>query len=115
MDDETERELSIERKVNTINLYQFYRKPHLTRFFDNAELICQTLNVSSTEIAEFMRTIFLISGSSMEGASLARNLNPNLNKKYFEREVDMMLPVTRILRNRSREVIVDLKHAKGFA
>ena len=51
----------------------------------------------------------------MEGASLARNLNPNLNKKYFEREVDMMLPVTRILRNRSRKVIVDLKHAKGFA
>ena len=60
MDDETERELSIEQKVNTINLYQFYRKPHLTRFFDNAELLYQTLNVSSTEIAEFMRTIFLI-------------------------------------------------------
>lgn len=45
MDDETERELSIEQKVNTINLYQFYRKPHLTRFFDNAELLYQTLNV----------------------------------------------------------------------
>lgn len=50
----------------------------------------------------------------MEGAFLARNLNPNLSKKYHEGEMDLMLHLAKILRGRSRQVIVDLKYAKGF-
>ena len=49
----------------------------------------------------------------MEGAFLARNLNPNLSKKYHEGEMDLMLHLAKILRGRSRQV--DLKYAKGFA
>ena len=104
MDDETERELSIERKANSIELYPHYRKHFFGRVSNYFELLYQTPNVS----------LPIISGSFMEGAAFARNLNPHLNKKLYEQEVDIMVPVTKILRNRSREVIADLGYAKGF-
>ena len=102
MDDEMERELSTERKVNLIELYPYYCKDDLARHFNYIELINQTLNLR----------LPTVSGSCMEGAALVRNLNPNL--KLPEKEIDIMLPVTKILRNRSKEVIVDLEYAKGY-
>ena len=105
MEDETERELSTERKINSIILYLHYRKPLIAKVYDFIELLDQTKK----------EKLPIVSGSCMEGAQMARNLNPNMNKKYYEREFDIMFPVTKILRNRSREVIVDLGYAKGFA
>ena len=58
---------------------------------------------------------YLLSGSVVEGSSFVRNLNPNLRQNKVECEVDIMNPLAKILTNRSREVIVDLTYAKGFA
>ena len=58
---------------------------------------------------------YLPSGSIMEGSAFVRNLNPNFENYKMEQEVDIMDLLAKILKNRSREVIVDLTYAKGFA
>ena len=115
----TERELSIERRINQKHLYSQF--PEIKWNF------CRILNfnwdeqLNETVIERYMKLCqaimaesFLSSGSVMEGALLARNLNPKISNKYHEVEIDIMFPLTKILRNRSREVIVDLQYAKGF-
>ena len=119
IDEETERELSIERKVNQKNLYS--RFPKLKwNFFQTllisiAEQLNETVKERGMELVKDITGSFLLSGSAIESALDARNLNPTLPKKYYEGELDIMLPLTKILRNKSREVIVDLEYAKGFA
>ena len=67
------------------------------------------------ELAKAYAELFVLSGSAVEGALNARNMNPiNVTNKCYEGELDIMFPFTKILRNKSREVIIDLEHAKGF-
>ena len=54
-------------------------------------------------------------GSIVEGPFFARNFNSSFPESYIEGEVDVMISLGKILRNKSREVIVDLTYAKGFA
>ena len=49
-----------------------------------------------------------------EGTIGTRHLNPKFSKIYFENEIDVMFPVAKILRSKSKEVILDLIYAKGF-
>ena len=119
IDEETERELSIERKVNQKNLYSRFPKLKWNCFqtllISIAEQLNETVKERGMELVKDITGSFLLSGSAIEGALDARNLNPTLPKKYYEGELDIMLPLTKILRNKSREVIVDLEYAKGFA
>ena len=119
MDDETERELSIERRINQKHLYsefpKFIGNYFQTLNFNFDEQLNKTVIEGGMKLfPPFMGESFLLCGSFMEGALNARNLNPTLPNKYYEGELDIMLPLTKILRNRSRDVIVDLEYAKGF-
>ena len=122
MDEEMKRELSTERRISQAHLYSEFPKikwnfrQTLNFNFD------EQLNETDIEGIEgrmklsqaIMGRPFLFSGSAMEGALHAKNVNPTLPNKYYEIEIDIMFPLTKILRNRSREVIVDLEYAKGF-
>ena len=57
----------------------------------------------------------MLSGSLAEGSAFVRRLNPNLKENIIEQEIDIMDPLAKILKDRSRKVIVDLAYAKGFA
>ena len=59
--------------------------------------------------------MFELSGSVVEGCAFARNLNSNLPRKYIDGEFDIMFPFAKILRNKYRDIIVDLTYARGFA
>ena len=113
-----ERELSIERQINQKHLYAKFPKLKWNCFqsfiFSVAEQFNGTVKERGMELAKAIAGSFLLSGSAIEGALNARSLNPTLPNKYYEGELDIMLPLTKILRNRSREVIVDLEYAKGF-
>ena len=117
MDEETERELSIERQINQKHLYSEFPKSKWNSseilISSIAEQLNGTVKKATMEFAKKLGS-FLLSGSCIEGAANARSLNPTLPNKYHESEFDVMLPLTKILRNRSREVIVDLEYAKGF-
>ena len=113
-----ERELSIERQINQKHLYANFPKLKRNCFqsfiFSVVEQLNGTVKERGMELAKAIAGPFLLSGSAVEGAVNARSLNPALPNKYYEGELDIMLPITKILRNRSREVIVDLEYAKGF-
>ena len=116
---ETERELSIERQINQKSFYFNFHK-FKWNFWETlidgiAEQLNPTVKESGIKFARELAGSYKFSGSFMEGAAFARNLNPNFHKELFEGELDIMFPLTKILRNRSREVIVDLEYAKGFA
>ena len=57
---------------------------------------------------------FIYSGSFMEGAFLARNLNPKQKQRFYEAEFDMMFPLGRIVNGKEADVIQELDYAKGF-
>ena len=46
---------------------------------------------------------------------MVRNLKPNRPQEYIETEADIMRYLGKILKGRSREIIVGLTYAKGFA
>ena len=117
MDKESERELSVERLLYQSSSYSHCVKLDfkMKGFFVNiAEHLNPVVKASALEALEKLFEHVQLSGSVAEGAMFARNLNPNLPKKYLEGEFDLMLPFAKILRNKSREVIVDLVYAKGF-
>ena len=119
MDEETERELFIERQINQKQLYsefpKFKRNFFQSFIFSFAEQLNGTFKEKGMELAKAYAELFVLSGSAVEGALNARNMNPiNVTNKCYEGELDIMFPFTKILRNKSREVIIDLEHAKGF-
>ena len=118
MDKETERELSIERQVKQKSFYFTFCKFKWNFWQTLSDSIVEQLNPTVKESGiKFARELvrsYKFSGSFMEGAAFARNLNPNFHKELREGELDIMFPFAKILRNRSREVIVDLEYAKGF-
>ena len=118
MDEESERELSIERLLHQSSLYSHCVKFDFMMkcFFVNiAEQLNPVAKANALETLEKYFEQFQLSGSLVEGAVFARNLNPNLPEKYLESEFDLMLPFAKILRNKSTEIIFDLTYAKGFA
>lgn len=121
MDEETEREFSLERQVYEKCLYYIfpkfswiYQPRFITGFIEQLNPGVKQRAIELAQKANDSVGSIFWSGSVMEGAFLARNLNPNLSKKYHEGEMDLMLHLAKILRGRSRQVIVDLKYAKGF-
>ena len=119
MDEEPEKELSIERLLHDNSLYGHclkFKHDSMKCFFVNiAEQLHPKVKISAVEAIEDLSKTFQMSGSIMEGAAYARNLNPSLPKKYAEAEFDFMIPFAKILKNKSIEIIVDLTYAKGFA
>ena len=117
MDEKSKRELSIERILNHKKLHLLSAKCNfdITKRF--AFNVLEQLNPAiKTSAYEAIKNSIKMqpSGSTIEGAFFARNLNPNFPEKYIEGEMDVMLPLATISRNKSREVIVDLTYAKGF-
>ena len=119
MDEESEKELSTERLLHHNSLYSHcvkFKYDFLKRFFVNiAEQLNPAVKTSAVEAIENFYVKYQMSGSIMEGAAFARNLNPNLLEKYVEGEFDIMFPFAKVLKNKSIEIIVDLTYAKGFA
>ena len=116
MEKETERELSIERQVNYADFHKFKWNYWQTLMEGIAEQLNPTVKENGKKFARELVKSFQLSGSFMEGAAFVRNLNPNFQKDLLcEGEMDMMFPLSKILKNRLEEVIVDLEYAKGFA
>ena len=121
MDEETDREFSLERQAYQKGLYSLfpkfnwiYQPRFISGFIEQFNPAVKERVIELAKEAKESIGSFFWSGSVMEGAFLVRNLNPNLSKKYHEVEIDLMMHLTKILRSRSREVIVDLEYAKGF-
>ena len=113
MDANVEQELFIEDLLNQINLDIYFPK------FDNDLLKALFMNMfrDSPEIVDVLKQfsqMLLFSGSVVEGALAIRNLNPNSPRNVIEAEGDIMLPIARVLKDKSKDVIVDLEYAKGF-
>ena len=119
MDKESERESSIETLLNQERIYSYCQKVEydfMKRLFvDLVEQLNPVLKESALEDFGELSQMFQLSGSVVEGCAFARNLNPNLPGKYIEGEFDIMLPFAKILKNKYREIIVDLTYARGFA
>ena len=116
MEKETERELSIERQVNYADFHKFKWNYWQTLMEGIAEQLNPTVKENGKKFARELVKSFQLSGSFMEGAAFVRNLNPNFQKDLLcEGEMDMMFPLSKTLKNRLEEVIVDLEYAKGFA
>ena len=116
MDANVEQETLIEHWLNQINLdfhFPKFENDSIKAFFMN--MIEETLVTSESVnlFNEFSKS-FLFSGSFMEGAAFIRNINPNLPRNFFEVEYDIMFPIAKVLKNKSKDVIVDLEYAKGF-
>ena len=113
MDANVEQELFIEDLLNQINLDIYFPK------FNNDLLKALIMNMfrDSPEIVDVLKQcsqMLLFSGSVVEGALAIRNINPNFPRNAIEAEVDIMLPIARVLKYKSKDVIVDLEYAKGF-
>ena len=110
MDANVEQETLIEHWLNQINLdfhFPKFENDSIKAFFMN--MIEETLVTSESVnlFNEFSKS-FLFSGSFMEGAAFIRNINPNLPRNFFEVEYDIMFPIAKVLKNKSKDVIVDL-------
>ena len=114
-----EREQSLERLLKQINVgFYFPKHKHDAMKTVSANIVGQlheSFLESTIEYVEKVAEYWNFSGSAVEGAALARNLNPNLRQKYIEYEFDAMIILAKILKGKAREIIVDLTYAKGFA
>ena len=115
MDANLEQEILIEHLLNQINLDFHFPKFENDSIADFMNMLGESL-VTSENInlfKEFSES-FLISGSFMEGAAFIRNINPNFSRNFAEVEYDIMFPMAKVLKYKSKDVIVDLEYAKGF-
>ena len=116
MDASLEKEILIEHWLNQINLVFYFPK------FENDSIKAFLINmlreslVTSESVNLFQKfsDSFLFSGSFMEGAAFIRNINKNLPRNFFEAEFDIMFPTAKVLKRKSKDVILDLEYAKGF-
>ena len=109
MEHKTENEFSIEPWLSKIIAHSHHGKFGLNfikSFFDDMTLGGNFGDISVDDV---------IFGSMVEGSTSVRNLNPKFKKGTYEMEMDVMVPRAKILKDKSREVIVDLAYAKGFA
>ena len=116
MDANLEQEILIEHWLNQINLdfhFPKFENDSIKAFFMN--MLGESLVTSeSVNLFKKFSESFLFSGSFMEGAAFIRNINPNLPRNFFEAEYDIMFPIAKVLKYKSKDVIVDLEYAKGF-
>ena len=103
-------------------LSQIIRESHDLKFDNVVDKFKRLANriIGENFCENFMKYVMkdinsLLSGSAAEGSAFVRNLNPSFENNKMEQEVDIMNLLAKILKNRSREVIVDLTYAKGFA
>ena len=116
MDANLEQEILIEHWLNQINLdfhFPKFENDSMKAFLMNmlGELL---VTAESVNLFKKFSERFLFSGSIMEGAAFIRNINPNLPRNFFEVEYDIMFPIAKVLKYKSKNVIVDLEYAKGF-
>ena len=120
MDEESKRELSVER---LLNLKKMDLLPQKFNFDFMKCFVCNILEqlnpAIKTSTYDAVKQCFIEHcqpcGSIVEGPFFARNFNSSFPESYIETEADIMISLGKILRNKSREVIVDLTYAKGFA
>ena len=114
-----DREQSLERLLKQINVGSYFPKDiHDVMKTISANIVGQqpkSFLENAMEHVEKVAECWNYSGSAVEGAAYARNLNPNLRKKYVECEWDVMIILAKILKTKAKEIIVDLTYAKGFA
>ena len=119
MEKEAERERLIEQLLNQTSMDKYNSKLGNDAIKNKVFHLTKELSVSETERAfkclekSFENT--QISGSIAEGAAMVRNLKSNLPEEYIQTEVDLMCSPGKILKSRSREIIIDLPYTKGFA
>ena len=122
MEKEAERETLIEQLLNQTSMDKYSAKLG-NNAMNNIFHITKELPESEAEWAfklaenffENTREYCEVTGSIAEGAAMVRNLKPNRPQEYIEAEADIMCYLGKILKGRSREIIIDLPYAKSFA